>query len=79
MGQKSQPQSDNAKTGFRKGELYFSRTLIRLQKAQKKTPTVPWKLTTQRTTHPLTTGEILTLWKLMALTSPCPSSSLSMT
>lgn len=40
MGQKSQPQSDNARTGSRKGEFYFSRTLIRLQKAQKK-PTVP--------------------------------------
>lgn len=36
MGQESQPQSDNARIGSRKGELYFSRTLIRLQKARKK-------------------------------------------
>lgn len=37
MGQKSQPQLDNARTGSRKGERYFSRTFIRLQKAGEKT------------------------------------------
>lgn len=37
MGQKLQPQLDNARTGSRKGERYFSRTFIRLQKAGEKT------------------------------------------
>lgn len=76
MGQKSQPQRDKDRTGSTKGELYFSRTLIRLQKKHWENPNSPLSHATLRTTPPLTTGEILSQ-EVMPLTSPCPSSSLA--